>query len=76
VLLQFCAKHGLQDGALLRILRGLVYLPQGIVPDEAVERETALSAEVKYGFRMYASEHERETKFGGIGVFPVGGSLP
>ena len=37
---------GLSDGALLRILRGLIYLPQGIVLDEAVERETALSAEV------------------------------
>jgi hypothetical protein len=29
-----------------------------------------------YGIRLYTSEHERETEFGGIGVLPAGGSLP
>jgi hypothetical protein len=29
-----------------------------------------------YRIRLYTSEHERETKFGGIGVHAVGGSLP
>src|SRR5215203_2833715 len=46
---------------------------------ESAEESTMMDRErpsASYGIRLYTSEHERETKFGGIGVPAVGGSLP
>ncbi len=47
----------------------------GLVGSSGGAGEAVLGAAL-YRIRMYASEHERETRFGGVGVRTVGGSVP